>query len=119
MRGTIAIIVTLVIAAIVGVGAYQLGLAQGLAATGTPVGPGPYYGGPWFFGGFGFLFPLLFILLFFFLIGGAFRGWGRGYGGPGHGPYWRDRDRLEELHREMHGEKPRETGASPAPPTGR
>ena len=36
MRG-FGIILTLVIAAIVGVGAYQLGVAQGLATTGTAV----------------------------------------------------------------------------------
>src|SRR5881392_768579 len=70
MRG-IGIIVTLVIAAIVGVGAYQLGVAQGLAGAGTAVAPALYYH-PFFFGGFGFLFPLLFIFLVFALIRGAF-----------------------------------------------
>ena len=84
MRG-IGIIVTLVIAAIVGVGAYQLGVAQGLATTGTAVAPYGYYH-PFFFGGFGFLFPLLFIFLIFFLLRGAFwGGWGRRYGGGPEG----------------------------------
>ena len=120
MRG-IGIIVTLVIAAIVGVGAYQLGVTQGLATTGTAVAPAIYYH-PFFFGGFGFLFPLLFLFLIFFLIRGAFwGGWGRRYGGGYGGGYWGDpRSRLEDWHKEMHGEKPRDGGsASPTPPSGR
>jgi hypothetical protein len=120
MRGIVGIIVTLVFAAIVGVGAYQLGLAQGLGATGTAVAPAPYYYHPFFFGGF--LFPLLFILLIVFAIRGAFsRGWNRGYGGGWGGPgsYQSPRERLEELHREMHGEKPKDTGTAPPPPSGR
>ncbi|HEV8535708.1 MAG TPA: hypothetical protein VGR87_08315 [Candidatus Limnocylindria bacterium] len=120
MRGIVGIIVTLVIAAIVGVGAYQLGVAQGLASTGTAVPPAVYYH-PYFFGGFGFLFPLLFIFFIFLLLRGAlWGGWVGRYGGPGYG-YWGDpRSRLEEWHKEMHGEKPRDTGTTPpAPPTGR
>jgi hypothetical protein len=122
MRGIFGIVVTLVIAAIVGVGAYQLGLTQGLDATGTAVGPAVYY--PHFYGGFGFLFPLLFILFILVLLRGAFGGWGRHYGGgwPGMKPgdYRSPRERLEELHREMHGEKPRDTGtSSSSPPSGR
>jgi hypothetical protein len=116
MRPAIGIIFTLVIAAIVGIGAYQLGLAQGLGATGTAVAPVAYYH-PYFFGGFGFLFPLLFILFIFALMRGASRGWGRSYGGGWGGPgYPGPRERLEELHREMHGEKPKDTGSSSSPP---
>ena len=119
MRG-FGIILTLVIAAIVGVGAYQLGVAQGLAATGTAVAPAVYYH-PFFFGGFGFLFPLLFIFLIFALIRGAFwGGWGRRYGGWGGGyGYPSPRERLEDLHREMHSEKPKDTGTASPPPSGR
>lgn len=120
MRGIFAIFVTLVIAAIVGVGAYQLGFAEGLGATGTAVGPAVYY--PHFYGGFGFLFPLLFILFIFVLLRGAFGGWGRRYGGGWGGPgyYQSPRERLEELHRELHGEKPKDTGtSSSSPPSGR
>jgi len=119
MRG-IGIIVTLVIAAIVGVGAYQLGLSQGLATTGTAVAPAVYYH-PFFFGGFGFLFPLLFIFLVFALIRGAFwGGMGRRYGGGwgGYG-YQSPRERLEELHKEMHAEKSTDTGTTSPPPSGR
>jgi hypothetical protein len=121
MRG-IGIILTLVIAAIVGVGAYQLGVAQGLATTGTAVAPVAYYH-PFFFGGFGFLFPLLFLFLVFALIRGAFGGWrgghyGGGWGGKGGGYYQSPRERLEALHKELHGEKPTDTGTS-SPPSGR
>jgi hypothetical protein len=118
---TIGIIVTLAIAAIVGIGAYQLGLAQGLAGTGTAVAPVAYYH-PFFWGGFGFLFPLLFIFLIFALVRGAFgrgRGWGYGGGWGGHGYYQSPRERLEELHREMHGEKPKDDGTTSPPPSGR
>ena len=120
MRAILGIFVTLVIATIVGVGAYQLGFANGLGAGGTAVAPAVYY--PHFYGGFPFLFPLLFILLFFVLLRGAFGGWGRrhagGWGGPGN--YGSPRERLEELHREMHGEKPKDTGtSSSSPPSGR
>jgi hypothetical protein len=114
----IGIIFTLVIAAIVGVGAYQLGLAQGLGATGTAVAPVAYYH-PYFFGGFGFLFPLLFILLIFALIRGASRGWGRGYSGGWGSGYLGPRERIEELHRELHGEKPKDSGTASPPPSGR
>jgi len=121
MRGIGIIIVTLVIAAFVGVGAYQLGVAQGLAATGTAVAPAVYYH-PFFFGGFGFLFPLLFIFLIFALIRGAIgrgRGWGYGGGWGGPGYYQSPRERMEELHRELHGEKPKDSGTSSPPPSGR
>jgi hypothetical protein len=119
MRG-IGVIVTLLIAAIVGVGAYQLGLSQGLASTGTAVAPAVYYH-PYFFGGFGFLFPLLFLFFIFFLIRGAFGGWGRHYGGGwGKAGYYQSpRERLEELHRELHGEKPKDPGTASPPPSGR
>jgi hypothetical protein len=119
MRGLFALIVTLLIAGIVGVGAYQLGVAQGLATTGTTPGAvAPvYYYHPFFFGGFGFLFPLLFIFLIFALIRGAFWG-GRRYYGGGWGGYGQ-RERIEELHRELHGQTARDGGASSTPPTGR
>jgi hypothetical protein len=116
MRGLIGIIVAFAILGIVGVSAYQLGLAQGLGASGTAVAPAPYYY-PFFFGGF--LFPLLFILLIVFAVRGAFsRGWSRSHGGGWGGPgfYQTPRERLEELHREMHGEKPKDTGSSSPPP---
>jgi hypothetical protein len=122
MRGIVAILVTLAIAGIVGVGAYELGVQQGLVTTGTAVAPAVYYYHPFFFGGFlGFLFPLFFLFLIFGLVRAAFGGgWGRRYGGwGGHGYYASPRERFEELHRELHGEKPKDSGQSGTPPTGR
>ena len=66
------------------------------------------------------VFPLLFIFLVFALIRGAFGGWGRRYGGGWGGGYYQSpRERLEELHKEMHGEKPKDTGTTSPPPSGR
>jgi hypothetical protein len=122
MRG-FGIIVVLVIAAIAGIFGYQLGVSQGLVATGTAVAPAVYYH-PFFFGGFGILFPLLFIFLIFGLMRAAFgrgRGWGYGggWGGMGPGNYQNPRDRIEALHRELHGEKPQDPGTTSPPPSGR
>ena len=100
-----------VLALAVGLIAYQMGLSQGLATT-LPAGAAPaaYYYPHW---GYGFgLFGLLFPLLFLFLIFGAMRaafGGGRG----GHGRGWSNgRERIEQIHRELHGEKP--TGDRPS-----
>jgi len=96
------------IALVIGAFAYQLGLSQGLATT-IPAGAAPvaYYGSPHWGFGFGFL-GLLFPLFFLFLIFGALRAamWGGrgGYGDRGWGAG--GRQRIEELHRELHGEKP-------------
>jgi len=102
------VFVVVAIALVVGAFAYQLGLSQGLATT-IPAGAAPvaYYGYPHWGFGFGFL-GLLFPLFFLFLIFGALRSamWGGrgGYGGKGWGNS--GRQRIEELHRELHGEKP-------------
>jgi len=114
------IIVVAAIALVVGVFAYQLGVSQGLATTGTAVAPALYYH-PFFFGGFGLLFPLLFLFLIFALIRGAFWGWGGRHhgGGWGGGYYQSPRERLEALHKELHGEKPTDTGTTSPPPSGR
>ena len=102
------VFVVVAIALVVGAFAYQLGLSQGLATT-IPAGAAPvaYYGYPHWGFGFGFL-GLLFPLFFLFLIFGALRAamWG-GRGGYGHRGWGGDgRARIEELHRELHGEKP-------------
>ena len=109
-------ITVLVILAIVGVIGYQIGVSQNIAAqipAGTAVVPPYYYGPHWFGWGFGFGFlGLLFPLFFFFLIFGLLRAalWGgRGWGGYSHQSR---RDRLEEIHRELHGEKPQSSGPS-------
>ncbi len=108
MRG-IGLLITIVIAAVVGVAAYQAGVAQGLATTGTAVAPAAYYGGPFLgFGLFGFIFPLLFLFLIFGLLRAAFGGgWGGhrygGWGGPhDHGKWGEGPSRLEEWHKKAH-----------------
>ena len=96
-----------VLALAVGLVAYQMGLSQGLATT-LPAGAAPvaYYGYPHWgfgFGIFAFLFPLLFLFLIFGAMSAAWRGARGGHGGRG----WGDgRQRIEELHRELHGETP-------------
>lgn len=108
-RSLAGVILVLVLAAIVGVTGYQLGIAQGVAqAVPVPAGGAPvaYYGPHyWGFGFFplGFLFPILFFFLFFALLRGIF------WGGPwGRGRYWHgdhDHDvpgRFEEWHRRSH-----------------
>lgn len=95
----IPFVVAVVLAAIVGVMAYNAGLAHGIAQSGKiavpPAGPYPYpyYGWhPW---GGGFFFgPILFFLFFFLLIRGLF--WGAWHRGGCRGHY------LNEWHRHAH-----------------
>ena len=110
------VIAVAVIALIVGVFAYQLGLSQGLATT-IPAGAAPvaYYGYPHWGFGFGFLgllFPLFFLFLIFGLLRAAMWGGRGGYGGRGWG---NGRARIEEVHNELHGKKP--SGDQPGHPT--
>ena len=110
-------------AMLLGIGAYQAGLAAGLAADGGATAtPGAGYG--WYGGGFGFGFGFLGFLgtlLFFFLVFGLLRA--AFWGGPGR---WRDgadgwrpwegraRETCEAWHREAH--EPR-TPSAPDPTT--
>ncbi len=115
--------VLVVLAGVAGVGiyAYNLGVAQGLAGSASPAAPAPglapylYYGRPFFFGPFGFgfagcLFPLLFIFLGLILLRGLFwhGRWGHGYWG--HGPHGRWEQGVppmfEEWHRKAHEPQP-------------
>src|SRR5205809_506013 len=108
MRRSMAIVVLLLVilgGVALGVGAYNAGLAHGLARSEHAVqvvgvvGPG-----------FGFPFALLLFPLFFFLILALVRGafWGRRWGGDGHGhmspPPWTKQGsaRLDEWHRRAH-----------------
>ena len=118
------------VAIFLGVGAYEAGLAQGLAQSGTTAAPAvvPYYGWHPFFGfGFGF-FGFLGTLLFFFLIfaliralvfrGGGYRSGGPGRGGWGggwHGGAWesRGREAFDEWHRRAHEEGVEHPGSNP------
>jgi hypothetical protein len=89
-------------AVLIGIGAYQAGFAQGLAATGEGVrGVYPYaHPGPGF--GLGLLFPLLLILLVIALVRSFFWGGGPRWNEPG-GPRQR---MFDEWHREAHRERP-------------
>jgi hypothetical protein len=115
-------------AAVLGIGAYNAGVTQGLIDSGQ-IAPGGYIGGPYVgapyaggwgygwghgigFGFFGFLGTLLFIFLLIGLFRAAFgrgRGWGPGgprgwYGREGHEHPGRDGwdERVRRVHDELH-----------------
>lgn len=104
------VILALAAAAVIGVGAYNAGMAHGFAQNAHAVAPGAgvvpygyYWPRPW---GFGFfpVFPLFFllVLLFFVLRGGRGRGpwrggWGCGYDGVPPA--------FDEWHRRAHGQQ--------------
>jgi hypothetical protein len=95
----------------IGLVGYQIGISQNVAAQ-IPAGAVapvayPYWYGPHLFGlGFlGFLFPLFFLFLVFGLMRAAFGGRG-GWGGHRGGGWTNGRERIEQIHRELHGEKP-------------
>jgi hypothetical protein len=102
--------------AVIAIGAYNAGVAHGIAESGRAIAavpPGaPYVYGwprPWGFGFFPF-FPLFFFLFFFVVMRGLFwrgpwRGWGPRYDGIPPA--------FEEWHRRAHAERP-----TPAPGTG-
>ena len=128
--GVVLVVALSAAAAAIGWMAYNAGVTQGAAqGAGAPAGVAPYamYGphfmAPFGFGFLGCLVPLGFLFLVFGLVrlvvwGGMGRhmhaGWGpRGWGGPqGDGMRTHWRQRMEELHREMHaagsGEPPTE-----------
>lgn len=129
-------------AVLLGVGAYQAGIDAGVAQTATGTTPVvvPYYGHPFGFGFglFGFLGTLLFIFLIFAAIrafafaGGRGRGWGGpgrwgggGSGGPGgdhgwRGSPWESRahDVFEEWHRQAHSGEPASPSSAQSGQTG-
>ena len=129
--GFLGVVLTLIVIAVVGVIAYNVGWSDGLAqhlpqgTTTAPV-PYPYYGyGPHFFG-FGWIFGLLFFLFFLFvifrIIGFAFwgmrgmRGWGYGPGGHGGWHQYRE-ERMREWHERVHsGQSGSQTPPPPPPP---
>src|SRR5438270_8675036 len=130
--GLIGLLVTLIVLVIVGTVAYNIGWSEGvnthLPAAGTANGA-PYYYGPHFGGGFGFLGIFWFLLILFGIFwlfrlafwGFAGRrmmggGWGHGRGwgyGPGGGPQSFE-ERAQEWHRKQHGEQP-PSGSTPPP----
>jgi len=113
-------IFALIVITAIGLVGYQIGVSQAIA-TQLPAGAAPvaYYGYPYHFGfGFlGFLFPLFFLFLIFGLLRAAMFGGrgGRGHKGTGYmgrGGWGDGRERIEALHRELHGEKPTSGGPS-------
>ena len=131
--GIVGLVLTLIVIAVVGVIAYNVGWSDGVAqhlpaGTSAPA-PGayyPYYGyyGPHFFG-FGWIFGLLFFLFFLWLIfrvAFGFGRWGRGwgYGGRmGPGGWHQDREqRMREWHDQVHsGQSGSQTPPPPPPST--
>jgi hypothetical protein len=112
------VVLTGVIAAIVGVVSYQAGVSTQLPA-GAPLPP--YYYEPHFFGFglFGVLFLLFLVFLLFRIASFGRRGWGGGGPGSGwkHGGYGGGvpqglDERMQEWHKRAHGEQP----ATPPPP---
>ena len=107
------VVLTGVIAAIVGVVSYQAGVSTQLpAGAALP----PYYYEPHFvgFGLFGILFLLFLLFLLFRVASFGRRGWGGG--GWGHGGGWKHggpsggvpsaiEDRMQEWHKRAHGEQ--------------
>jgi hypothetical protein len=115
------VVLTGVIAAVVGVASYQAGVATQLpAGAALP----PYYYEPHFygFGLFGILFFLFLLFLLFRIASFGRRGWGGGMGPGGwkHGGYSGTmppgiEDRMQEWHKRAHGEP----AASTPPPESR
>jgi hypothetical protein len=127
--GFIGLVVTVVLLAIVGVIAYNVGWSDGLAThvpAGTADVPAYYYGyGPHaFWGGFGILWFLFGLFFLFFLLRVAFFGrrhWGGGWGGGHKGGYGHAMppgidERMQEWHRRAHGEQPSAGTTTPPPP---
>jgi hypothetical protein len=107
-------LLVLLVVGVIGLVGYQLGVSQAIATQLPAAAPAayPYWYGPGFgFGFFGFLFPLFFLFLLFGLMRAAFGG-GHHRGDWGRGRWVSGRERIEEIHRELHGEKPT-SGGSP------
>ena len=117
-RGLAIAALVVAAAAAIGFGAYNAGVAQGVAESGriitAPPAGAPYvYLRPWGFGFFPF-FPVLFFLVFFFVVRGLlWRGGGRG--GCGYRGYREDAPMAwDEWHRRAHGEQ-RPSAPPPTP----
>ena len=111
------------VAVAIGIGAYNAGVAQGIAQSGQAIAAQPpagtpvyFYPRPWGYGFFPFfpIFPILFFVFLFFGLRGLFwRGrWGGGYGYR-HGGV---PPAFEEWHRRAHEQQPPSTPASRTTP---
>ncbi len=126
--GLIALVVTTILLAIVGVIAYNVGWSDGLAThvpAGTAEVPPYYYGyGPHFgFGIFGLFWFVFIVFGLFWLLRLAFfgrrhwgGGWGHKGGGYGYGIPPGIDERMQEWHKRAHGEQPSGSGTTPPPP---
>lgn len=130
--GILGLVATVILLAIVGVVAYNIGWSDGVS-THLPAATGGapayyYYHGPHYWGvGFGF-FGILWFLLIVFGIFWLFRllfwgfmgrrmwmgGWGYGRGYPGRS----FEERAQDWHRRQHGEQPPPGSGPPPPPPG-
>jgi hypothetical protein len=127
--GLIGLVITVIVLAIVGVIAYNVGWSEGLAThvpEGTAVAPPYYYGyGPHFGGFFGLIWFLFILFGLFWLFRIAFFGrryWGGGWGykgGHAHGMPPGIDERMQEWHKRAHGEQPSGTPTPPPPPPDR
>ena len=99
-------------AAAIAIGAYNAGVAQGIAqsaalttpAAGAPYAVYPYlWQRPWGFGLFP-IFPFFFVLLFFFVLRGLF--WRARWHGGWAARYDGVPPAFEEWHRRAHAERP-------------
>lgn len=120
-------VLAIVIAILIGVGAYNAGVHHGVAQSGDPETAVRYWDGHRFGAGFfplGLLFFPLLIFGIFALFRFAFWGgrWGGGWGdhphphphGTGNGG-WGGRESFEEWHRREHGRAESEPGPDPGP----
>ncbi len=132
VRPVVRVLATLVVVALmvgIGISVYNAGVSAGLseaaqlaAASGEAIPVdrfgyaygAPYINGPmgWGFGGFfGILFSIFVVFLLIGLVRAAIGG---RRGGPGHGGWGDRRQRIEELHRELHRSEAGETESHPS-----
>lgn len=125
-----AVLLAILAAVGIGVGAYNVGVSEGLQQGGDAaqvvrvVGPG--YGAGFGYFPFGFILFPLFVIGIFLLLRGAFwrgrwggRGWGPGGYGPGgyRGPWGPGGpQRFEEWHRRQHEQRPEQADTGGDPP---
>jgi len=118
LRALVIAALAIAVAAAIGIGAYNAGVAQGIAEGGRAIAAPPpgtqfvyLWPRPWGFGFFPF-FPILFVLFLFFVMRGLLwrgpwrGGWARRYEGVPPA--------FEEWHRRAHGEQPTSTTAPPS-----
>ena len=103
-------ILALLVVGAVGLVGYQIGVSQAIDTQAPQVAgaapPAYWYGPGWFGAGFfSFIFTLFVLFLLFGLMRAAFGG-GRGWSDGHRGGWTSGRDRIEQIHRELHGEKP-------------